>query len=60
MNVCQRIVARFGHEECRFHKINDMFQGFGSLVSLQFQKDGGAKSKQILTNLSHFAVERKW
>ena len=47
MNVCQRNVARFGHVECRFDKINDIFQGFGSLVSLRFQKDGGAKSKQI-------------
>ena len=34
MNVCQRNVARFGHVECRFDKINDIFQGFGSLVSL--------------------------
>ena len=50
MNVCQRNVARFGHMECRFDKINYIFQGFGSLVSLQLQKDGGAKktlSKQI-------------
>ena len=29
MNVCQRNVARFGHVECRFDKINDIFQGFG-------------------------------
>ena len=34
MNVCQRNVARFVHIECRFRKINDIFQGFGSLVSL--------------------------
>ena len=54
MNVCQRNVARFGHVECRFDKINDMFHGFGSLVSLRLQKDGGAKSKQICTNLSHW------
>ena len=54
MNVCQRNVVRFGHEECRFDKINDIFQGFGSLVSLLLQKDGGAKSKQIWTNLSHW------
>ena len=47
MNVCQRNVARFRHVECRFDKINDLCQGFGSLVSLRFQKDGGAKSKQI-------------
>ena len=47
MNVCQRNVARFVHVWCRFDKINDIFQGFGSLVSLRFQKDGGAKSKQI-------------
>ena len=49
MNVCQRNVARFGHVECRFDKVNDIFQGFGSLVSLRFQKDGGTKSKQIWT-----------
>ena len=52
MNVCQRNVARFGHLECRFDKINDIFQGFGSSVSVRLQKDGGAKSKQIWTNLS--------
>ena len=34
--------------------MNDISQGFGSLVSLRFQKDGGAKSKQIWTNLSHW------
>ena len=34
INVCQRNVARFGHMECMFDKINDIFQGFGSLVSL--------------------------
>ena len=33
MNVCQRNVACFGHVECRFDKINDVCQGFGSLVS---------------------------
>ena len=54
MNVCQRNVARFAHVYCRFDKINDIFQGLGSLVSLRFQKDGGAKSKQIWTNLSHW------
>ena len=26
MNVCQRNVARFGHVECRFDKINDIFR----------------------------------
>ena len=31
MNVCQRNVARFGHVECMFDKVNDIFQGFGSL-----------------------------
>ena len=35
MNVCQKIVARFGHVECMFDKVNDIFQGFGSLVSLR-------------------------
>ena len=44
MNVCQRNMARFGHVECRFDKINNIFQGFGSLVSLRLQKDGGTKS----------------
>ena len=37
MDVCQRNVARFGHVECMFDKINDVFQGFGSLVSLRLQ-----------------------
>ena len=35
MNVCQRNVACFAHVECRFDKIRDIFQGFGSLMSLQ-------------------------
>ena len=56
MNVCQRNVARFGH---MFDKINDIFQGFGSLVSLRLQKDGRAKRKQIWTNLSHWNVHRR-
>ena len=55
MNVCQRNVARFAHVECMFDKINDIFQGFGSLVRLQ--KDGRAKSKQIWTNLSHWNTD---
>ena len=25
MNVCQRNVARFGHAECMFDKVNDIF-----------------------------------
>ena len=25
MNVCQRNVARFGHVECMFDKVNDIF-----------------------------------
>ena len=56
-NVCQRNVA---HLFCScvisagLTKLNDIFQGFGSLVSLWFQKDGGAKSKQIWTNVSHW------
>ena len=52
MNVCQRNMAHFGHEECMFDKFN-IFQGFGSLVSLRLQKDGRVKSKQTWTNLSH-------
>ena len=31
MNVCQRNVERFGHVECRFDKINDIFSGFWKL-----------------------------
>ena len=31
MNVCQRNMARFGHVECRFDKINDIFSGFWKL-----------------------------
>ena len=59
MNVCQRNMARFGHMECRFDRINDIFQGFGSLVSLRLQKDGGAKSNLI--NLDEpIAVEHRW
>ena len=53
MNVCQN-KARFVHVECRFDKINDIFQGFESLVSLRLQKDRGAKSKQIWPNLLHW------
>ena len=33
-NVCQRNEGCFGLVECRFDKINDIFQGFGSSVSL--------------------------
>ena len=47
MNVCKRNVTHFSHVECMFDKINDIFQGFGSLVSLQLQEDRRAKSKQI-------------
>ena len=54
MNVCQRNVARFGHVECMFDKVNDIFQGFGNLLSLRLQKDERARSKQIWTNLSHW------
>ena len=38
MNVCQRKVARFGHVECRFDKINDIFQGFGNWCLCDFRK----------------------
>ena len=54
LNVCQRNVACFDHVECMFDKVNDIFQGFGSLVSLRLQKDGRTKSKQIWRNLSHW------
>ena len=57
MNVCQRNVARFDHMECMFDKINDIFQGFGTLLSLRLQKDGHARSKQIWTNLSHWNTD---
>ena len=57
MNVCQRNVARFAHVECGFDKINDIFQGFGSLVSLQLQKDRRAKSKQTWTKLLHWNTD---
>ena len=43
MNVYQRNVARFGHMECRFDKMNNIFQGFGSLVSLRLQKNEALK-----------------
>ena len=59
MNVCQRNVARFDHVEYMFDKVNDIFQGFGSLVPLRLQKDGRAKRKQIWTNLSHWNVHRR-
>ena len=57
MNVCQRNVASFGHVECMFDNVNDIFQGFGSLMSLRLQKDGRTKSKQIWTNLSHWNTD---
>ena len=57
MNVCQRNMARFGHVECMFDKVNNIFQGFGSLLSLRLQKDGRAKRKQIWTNLSHWNTD---
>ena len=58
MNVCQRNVASFAHVEYRFDKMEDMCEGFGSLVSLRLQKDGDAKSKQIWT--SPIALEHRW
>ena len=45
MNVCQKNAARFAHVESMFDKINDIFQGFGSLVSLRPHKDRHAQSK---------------
>ena len=57
MNVYQRNVARFGQVECMFDKINNIFQGFGRLVSLRPQKDGRAKSKQIWTNSLHWNTD---
>ena len=51
INVCQRNVAHFVRIDYRFDKLKDIFQGFGSLVSLGLQKDGGVKSKQIWANL---------
>ena len=57
MNVCQRNMACFAHVECMFDKINDIFQGFGSLVSLRPQKDSRTKSKQIWTKLLHWNTD---
>ena len=57
MNVCQRNAACFDYVECMFDKINDIFQGFGNLLSLRLQKDGCARSKQIWTNLSHWNTD---
>ena len=57
MKVCQRNVARFGHVEGMFDKINDIFLGFVSLMSLRLQKNGRAKRKQIWTNLSHWNTD---
>ena len=57
MNVCQRNVARFALVEGMFDKINDVFQGFGSLVSLRLQKDRRAKSNLIWTNLSYWNTD---
>ena len=57
MNVGQRNLARFAHVECMFDKINNIFQGFGSLVSLRLQKDRRAKSQQIWMNLSHWNTD---
>ena len=57
MNVCQRNVACFGHVECMFDKVNNIFQGFGSLVSLRLQEDRRAKCQQIWTNLSHWDTD---
>ena len=57
MNVCQRNVARFDHVEYMFDKVKDIFQGFGTLVSLRLQKDGRSKCKQIWTNLSHWNTD---
>ena len=54
MKVCQRNVALFLHIECKFDKIKDIFQGFGSLLSLRLRKDRGSKSKQIPMNLTHW------
>ena len=52
-----RLQKRFGHVECMFDKVNDIFQGFGRLMSLRLQKDGRAKSKEIWTNLSHWNTD---
>ena len=43
VNVCQRNVACFVHVESRFDKTKDIFQCFGTLVSLKLQKDGSTK-----------------
>ena len=38
MNVCQRNVARFGHVECMFDKVNDIFQGLEAWCHCDFRK----------------------
>ena len=38
MNVYQRNVAHFWSRGCRFHKINDIFQGFGDWCHCDFRK----------------------
>ena len=54
VSICQRNMARFGHVECMFDKVDNIFQGFGSLVSLRLQKDG-TNGKQI--KLSHWNTD---
>ena len=38
MNVCQGNVARFGHVECMFDKINNIFQGLEAWCHCDFRK----------------------
>ena len=38
MNVCQRNVTCFGHVECRFDKINDIFQGLEAWCHCSFRE----------------------
>ena len=44
MNACIRNVACSAHVECMFDKINDIFQGFGSLASFGpiYTRDGSS------------------
>ena len=56
MNVCQRNVVRFGHVECRFDKINDIFSGFWKLgvtaISERWTKPIALEHRQL--KLSYF------
>lgn len=47
VNVCQRNVARFVHVQCRFDKINEIFQGFGNWCHCDFRKMEALKANKF-------------